>query len=71
MKDEQYQLEQHMRQEQERIDAEKYYAEQAAKEDSQSPCEFCEGSGEFSRDNSDGVAVEGKCSFCNGTGLEN
>lgn len=32
-------------------------------------CEFCGGSGEFSRDNSDGVAVEGECSFCEGTGI--
>lgn len=32
-------------------------------------CEFCEGSGEFSRDNSDGVAIEGECSFCEGTGI--
>ena len=31
-------------------------------------CEFCGGTGEFSRDNSDGVAIEGKCGFCNGTG---
>jgi len=35
-----------------------------------SKCEFCGGSGEFSRDNSDGVAIEGKCSFCEGTGVE-
>lgn len=33
-------------------------------------CEFCGGSGEFSRDNSDGVAIEGKCDFCKGTGIE-
>lgn len=33
-------------------------------------CEFCGGSGEFSRDNSDGVAIEGKCSYCEGTGVE-
>lgn len=33
-------------------------------------CEFCDGCGEFSRDNSDGVAVEGDCSFCNGTGTD-
>ena len=32
-------------------------------------CEFCKGSGEFSRD-SDGVAIEGKCIYCNGTGIE-
>lgn len=36
----------------------------------ESACEFCGGSGEFSRDNSDGVAIEGKCSFCEGTGVE-
>lgn len=34
------------------------------------PCEFCDGSGEFSRDNSDGVAVEGTCDFCKGTGID-
>lgn len=33
-------------------------------------CEFCHGTGEFSRDNSDGVATEGKCDFCKGTGIE-
>lgn len=32
-------------------------------------CEFCDGCGEFSRD-SDGMAVEGQCSFCNGTGVD-
>lgn len=34
-------------------------------------CEFCDGEGWFSRDNADGVAVEGDCSFCNGTGIDN
>lgn len=33
-------------------------------------CEFCDGSGEYSRDNSDGVAVEGDCCFCIGTGID-
>lgn len=33
-------------------------------------CEFCEGAGEYSRDNSDGVAVEGTCTYCNGSGIE-
>lgn len=33
-------------------------------------CEFCNGAGEFSRDNSDGVAIEGLCSFCDGKGYE-
>lgn len=32
-------------------------------------CEFCSGSGEFSRDNSDGVAVECICDFCKGSGI--
>lgn len=35
-----------------------------------SDCQFCGGSGEFSHDNSDGIAVEGVCTFCNGTGYE-
>lgn len=34
-------------------------------------CEFCDGSGEYSRDNSDGIAVEGECAFCGGSGIEN
>lgn len=33
-------------------------------------CEFCDGAGEFSRDNSDSVAIEGECSYCNGTGID-
>jgi hypothetical protein len=33
-------------------------------------CEFCDGYGEFSRDNSDGVAVEGECQYCKGTGID-
>lgn len=33
-------------------------------------CEFCNGDGWFSRDNADGVAIEGDCYFCNGSGIE-
>lgn len=32
-------------------------------------CEFCQGEGWFSRD-SDGAAIEGECSYCKGTGIE-
>lgn len=32
-------------------------------------CEFCKGEGQYSRD-SDGMAIEGQCSFCEGTGLD-
>lgn len=34
-------------------------------------CEFCDGAGELSYDNSDGVAVEHGCIYCGGTGKHN
>jgi len=33
-------------------------------------CEFCDGNPHISRDNSDGMAIEYECTFCNGTGID-